>query len=142
MAKVLILEDDVAFGFQLKNDMQDAGYDVEMCHTASGGIEMLQHTQYDVLISDIIIWHDGQSVPDGGIKLISWVRGNPDTRTLPIVAMTGTHKYPGMETILTTVEQVGANASLEKPFHLDDLLSILDRLIVIDPAGLQNATPG
>lgn len=142
MAKVLILEDDVAFGFELKRNMQNAGHDVEICHTASDGIEMLRNSRYDVLVSDIIIQQDGQSVPDGGIKLVAWARSHFDTHTLPIIAMTGTHKFPGMENILTTTEQVGANTSLEKPFHLDDLLSIIDRLLVTKPTGRQNATPG
>lgn len=139
MAKLLVLEDDIAFGFRLKRELIDAEHEVELYSAASDAIEELCQTQYDLLITDIIIRQDNRSVPDGGIKLVAWVRRNANMRTIPIIAMTGTHKFPGMKSILSTIEQVGANASLEKPFHMDDLLAMIDRLLVANPSGLHNA---
>ena len=123
MARLLILEDDAVVGFQLKRDIEEAEHEVEICLNATGAIEELTYQPYDLLISDIIIREDRRFVPDGGIKLCGWVRRNPATRNLPIIAITRAHKSPGMQHILVTAEQVGANASLEKPFHLVDLLA-------------------
>ncbi|MEP1611309.1 MAG: response regulator [Roseobacter sp.] len=129
MAKVLILEDDVVFGFQLKTDLEKSKHVVDVCTTASAAIENLWLNNYDLLISDIIVKKKGHSIPDGGIRLIGWVRQNPETNALPIIAITGAHKLPGMLHVLTTAEQVGANVALEKPFNIADLLANVDHLV-------------
>lgn len=128
LAKLLIMEDDVVLGFQLKEAVEEAGHDVDVCTKASDAIELLWHTTYDILVSDMIVKENGKSVPDGGVKLIGWVRSNPKTRKLPIIAVTGTLKMPGMEHMLSAAEQVGANACLEKPFNIAELLDLVDRL--------------
>lgn len=129
MAKLLIMEDDLVFSFQLKRDLEGAGHQVELCSNASAAIEELKNAHYDLLISDIIVRENDHPVPDGGIRLVGWARNNFDPDALPIIAMTGAHKHPGMSYVLTTAETVGANASLQKPFHLDDMLVLVNRLI-------------
>lgn len=128
MAKLLMMEDDVVFSFRLKNMLKSAGHQVEVRSSATDAIEELLHESYDVLISDVIIREDGKPVPDGGIKLVSWVRNHEEMKTLPIIVITGSHKYQGMQHILTTARQIGANAGLEKPFDDDEILSLISRL--------------
>lgn len=134
MAKLLLMEDDVVLGFELKRNLEKAGHEVEVRGTASLAYEALLFHAYDVLITDVVVKENGRSVADGGIVLVGRVRANPKTRTMPIIAISGSHTAPGMEYVLTTIEQVGANVSLEKPFHLDDLLSHIRRLMDTRPS--------
>ncbi|MFK7765084.1 MAG: response regulator [Roseobacter sp.] len=131
MAKLLIMEDDVILGFRLTEKLEEAGHEVDVCKTASAGIELLWQTTYDVLVSDIIVRENGKSIPDGGFKLIGWARNNPKTCKIPIIAVTGTQKMPGMGHMLSTAEQIGANACLEKPFNVAELLDLVDRLMAL-----------
>ncbi len=129
MAKLLIMEDDQLLSFRLKEQLEQAGHEVDVCTTASAGIEHLWNEPCDVLISDIIVRENGKSIPDGGFKLLGWARNNPKTSKLPIIAVTGTQKLPGMAHMLSAAEQLGANACLEKPFNMAELLDLISRLV-------------
>jgi len=126
MARLLVMDDDAVFGFQLKQNLALAKHEVELCRTASLAIEELSSHTYDVLITDMIVRDEGHAVPDGGIKLIGWVRRTRAVRSLPIIAMTGVLKTFWMQDILKTAEQIGANTTLEKPFEIGALLKIID----------------
>jgi CheY-like chemotaxis protein len=125
MARILVMEDDHVFGYGLKRDLQKAGHEVEVRRSATLAIEELSAQPYDILVTDMIVRQNGQPVPDGGIKLIGWVRVTEHVRNLPIIAITGIATTFWMQDILKTAAQIGANASLQKPFPLIDLQKII-----------------
>lgn len=128
MVKVLLMEDDLALSFQLAKKLEDAGHDTHACASASAAQEELFRSNYDLLITDVIVKVDGRSVPDGGIGLISWVRRSKEHMAMPIIAMTGTFKYPGMQHILDMTRQMGADVGIEKPIDVAELLEKIDEL--------------
>ncbi len=128
MARILLMEDDLALSYQLSQNLKEAGHHVQTCSTASAAQEELWRAEFDLLITDVIVKVDGRSVPDGGIGLISWVRRTEKCRTIPIIAITGTAKFPGMEHILSTTRQVGADVGIEKPINVDHILEEIDFL--------------
>jgi CheY-like chemotaxis protein len=108
---------------------------VRCCRLSPASEALVCATQepFDLIITDIIVKMDGRFAPDGGISLIGHLRRMPlnsaTKRTVPILAVSGTFKNPGMETILTTAVQVGATAQMPKPLHKGALLSMLDRML-------------
>lgn len=128
MAKILLMDDDFALGVELARDLGKLGHDLLIRSNATDAKEELLRDRYDLLIADMIVKVDGHAVPDGGIALIAWVRRTERLRKMPIIGITGTYKYPGMEHILDTALQVGADASLTKPIVLEDLLTEIDLL--------------
>jgi DNA-binding response OmpR family regulator len=129
MAKLLVMEDDLVLGYELERKLVRAGHEVEVRRSASDAMVELLSTPYDLLITDVVVWEQGKPVPDGGITLMGRIRQTSEIKTLPVIAMTGAHVSPGMQDVLATMELVGANASLEKPFDIHDLLSHIERLI-------------
>ncbi len=133
MARLLLMEDDALQRAQIVEMLEQAGYDVVACHTASEALVRATQEPFDLIITDIIVKMDGRFAPDGGISLIGHLRRMPlnsaTKRTVPILAVSGTFKNPGMETILTTAVQVGATAQMPKPLHKGALLSMLDRML-------------
>ena len=133
MAALLILEDDAAFASLLKRSLTNAGHVVTLCESANSAMQHLSKSPCDIVISDLFI-HKGDALrPHGGFNLIARVRDCPETKMLPIIAMTGAHRLPGMQHILSTAKQFGANANLKKPFHMDELLTLIDRFTLRNP---------
>lgn len=132
MAKILLMDDDIEFSFDLAQDLRKAGHDVTTTADATAARQELGAEPYDLLITDIIVYADNRPVPDGGITLIDWARWNARTfswlKDMPILAISGTVKNPGMEYIFSTAKQMGANSGLPKPIVLSDLLAEIEKL--------------
>lgn len=128
MARILLMEDDLALSYQLSQSLEGAGHTVQTCSSTSTAQEELRAAEYDLLITDVIVKVDGQPVPDGGIGLISWVRRTKAHSNMPIIAITGTTRFPGMEHILSTARQIGADIGMEKPIDVAYLVEKIDLL--------------
>lgn len=133
MVRILLMEDDLALGYQLSQSLKVAGHSVQICSSASAAQEELADVEYDLLITDVIVKVDGQPVPDGGIGLISWVRRTEAYSNMPIIAITGTTRFPGMEHILSTARQIGADIGMEKPIDMNYLVEKIDLLVSSRP---------
>ncbi|MEJ6388791.1 response regulator [Gymnodinialimonas ulvae] len=134
MARLLVMEDDALQRAQMVEMLEEGGHDVVACYTASEALMRATQEPFDLIVTDIIVKLDGRATPDGGISLIGYLRRMPMTsatkRSVPILAVSGTFKNPGMETILTTAVQVGATAQMQKPVRAGELLSKIDILLV------------
>ncbi len=128
LARILLMEDDLTLSYQLSLNLKKAGHTVQTCSSASAAQEELMLADFDLLITDVIVKVSGQAVPDGGIGLISWVRRQEKHCKMPIIAITGTTKFPGMEHILSTARQIGADIGMEKPIDIEYLFEKIDFL--------------
>ncbi|MBW4708111.1 hypothetical protein KX928_09960 [Roseobacter sp. YSTF-M11] len=122
------MEDEFTVSYSLMADLRKAGHQVQAKASASQAIIELREVSYDVLITDIIVKEQGRAIPDGGIGLISWVRHHHGFSRMPIIAISGTTRYPGMETILSTAKNIGADIGFEKPVVLSEILKAIDCL--------------
>ncbi|MFK7868609.1 MAG: response regulator [Roseobacter sp.] len=132
MTSVLLMDDDIAFAFALTRTLRGHGYDVDTVDNASDAMEHIEAKDYAVLLTDIIIKIDGHFVPDGGLSLIHRLRARETEmsgqRPLPIIAMSGTTKYPGMQNILNIAQSLGASAIIEKPAAHQSYLDLIKDL--------------
>lgn len=132
MISILLMDDDVAFAYGLTQTLRDHGYDVDTVDNASDAMEHIEAKNYAVVLTDIIIKVDGHFVPDGGLSLIHRLRVRESERNtprpLPIIAMSGTTKYPGMKNILSIASSLGANATIAKPAAHQSYLDLIEEL--------------
>jgi DNA-binding response OmpR family regulator len=122
---ILLVDDDYALRNMLKRVLTGAGYDV---HAAGSGEEAaLVYAQYypDLVITDLIM-------PDGeGLQLMMRLRRLDEQAK--IIAMTGGGRG-GKRTYLFMARELGADYTIEKPFSIEEFLSIVRLAIKTEPA--------
>ncbi len=133
MAKILVMEDDALQRAQMVRVLEEQDHDVFAVPTASEALILASTEAFDLVITDIIVRIEGRTSPDGGISLIGRLRRvdlhNATPRTVPILAVTGTYKNPGMENILMTARHIGATEEMRKPIREEGLLAIVNLLL-------------
>jgi CheY-like chemotaxis protein len=114
--KILIVEDEVIIRKNFSHVLRAEGYDVEEARSGIEALDLLQHQQFDLVISD---WLMPQV---GGLEVATRVRArSPQT---PIILLTA---YPLSEA--DTAALPGLIEILLKPVDLDVLVSTVRRLV-------------
>jgi two-component system chemotaxis response regulator CheY len=123
-AAVLIVEDEPALQESLRRALQHAGFETEAAFDCRKAIERLAGPPLDVVCIDLCL-------PDqSGYELCEYIRRTPATADVPIVFM-GDGAFPEH---MVHAEMAGANAFLEKPFHVDALVRCIESLLDRAPA--------
>ena len=126
MQRVLIIEDDPAMSEYMCEILRRAGFEVSAAFNGVTGLEALRTSPPDVAILDIFM-----PEKDGLEVLIELRRTTPD---LNVVITSGKqHLLSGSS--LSLAEQLGANATLPKPFTPKELVSVVSRLAGLAPSG-------
>lgn len=95
------------------------GYAVTVASGGREGIELLDETAFDVVVTDLLM-DDAD-----GIEVITAVRRHqPMAR---IVAMSGGGEYMSADFLLRIAATIGADACLRKPFSEEALLAAVGR---------------
>ena len=117
MADILIIDDDRHMRRLLTRILTGAGHTVREAENGRDGIAEFQRRHAALVISDIVM-------PDvEGIETILALRR--EQADIPIIAISG-----GSDPLyLRAASGLGATASLEKPFHPDQLLALVDGLL-------------
>ncbi len=120
--RILIVEDDAAFGAMLKGWFERNGYTVVLCSTVSAAKQELNTNNYHLILSDL-------RLPDGdGIMLLQWVREqHPAT---PLMIMTS---YAEVQSAVAAIK-LGAEDYLEKPIVPSILKEKIEQALA-KPAG-------
>lgn len=122
MAKHVLLVDDEAADQQLirsafarigSDAVVGVAEDIESAKAALRGPQMPVITIVDLRLS-------GES----GLDLVTWMRGRPETRTVPVVMLSGSADH----TDIRSCYDAGANAYLTKPSTLDEVDDLVRRI--------------
>ncbi|MFN8242786.1 MAG: response regulator transcription factor [Ferruginibacter sp.] len=113
-AKVLLAEDDLSLGFVIKDNLQDAGYEVSHCPDGEAAWQQFQKKDFDICLLDI-------NMPArDGFSLTKKIRQQSDV--IPIIFLTAKSlqedKIKGFQT--------GADDYITKPFSMEELLMRMD----------------
>ena len=101
--KILILEDDVAFGAMLNGWLERNGYEVFLCSKVSAAKQELGKNKYNLILSDL-------RLPDGdGIMLLQWIKERKIAISLIIMT-----SYAEIGSAVAAIK-LGAEDYLEKP---------------------------
>ena len=111
MKRILIVEDDLAFGTMIKTWLGKKGFEVEKATSVGAAVKILQDTPaIDLILSDL-------RLPDhDGLTLLQWLRKH-QTET-PFIVMTS---YAEVQNAVLAMKS-GATDYIAKPFHPDILL--------------------
>jgi PAS domain S-box-containing protein len=117
--RIVLIEDNAELAEMLRQLLEISGHEVLVAGGGREGLRLVKRSQPDVVLCDL-------GLPDGvsGFDVARDLRADPETRTLPVVALTGygrsEDKQAGME--------AGFDAHLTKPVEADTLDRLLARL--------------
>lgn len=110
MYRVLIIEDDLAFGMIMQKWLSKKGFDVDKATSLNAATHLFDENNYDLILSDL-------RLPDGdGIDLLSKLRSNGSM--VPFIVMTS---YAEVQNAVLAMKS-GATDYIAKPFPPDLLL--------------------
>ncbi len=114
--KILIIEDDIAFGKMLQIYLTNKEFDVSLVTTGGEGVLLFSENSYDLIIVDL-------QLPDtSGLDILEIVKQkSPSTQ---VVLMTG---YADVSTAVNAMKK-GALEYISKPFRPEELLMILTNI--------------
>ena len=111
MAKILIVEDDLAFGTMIQTWLKKKGFEVEKATSVKAALHLLEEdNQRDLILSDL-------RLPDhDGLTLLQWLRKHDIS--IPFIVMTS---YAEVQNAVLAMKS-GATDYISKPFPPDMLL--------------------
>jgi DNA-binding response OmpR family regulator len=114
--RVLVIDDDDALREVISDSLESQGYEVTQAINGRKGVDFLDGTPVDLVITDIIM------PEQEGVETILEIRKRfPD---LKIIAMSGGTRFGTMD-YLEVAEKLGAADTLVKPFRQHQLLSVV-----------------
>lgn len=116
--RILIIDDEPAHTGILSELLADR-YDVLTANDGEAGLRLAQSHLPDLVLLDVRLPRQS------GLAVCSSLRGNEETRDIPIIVMTGHDNQEAR----TTAYRMGADDYLSKPFALDEVLARIESKI-------------
>jgi CheY-like chemotaxis protein len=113
---VLVVDDDEQLRYVLQETMTEDGYEVEAASNGREALAIMRRWRPDLIVLDLMM-----PVMDGLTFRQEQLRLGLAER-VPVIVLSAARE------MWSAAEQVGAAASVPKPFDLDDLLATVDRL--------------
>ena len=115
MIRILLAEDDEAMRTYLARALEQAGYAVDAVDRGTAALPLIEQTDYDLLLSDIVM-------PEmDGIELAQRCsETSPRTKVMFITGFAAVSLRPN--------HQLPQSKVLSKPFHLKDLVLEVERM--------------
>jgi CheY-like chemotaxis protein len=111
---ILLAEDDVRNIFALSSVLEPLGVKLEIARNGREALDRLKTLDPDLVLMDIMM-------PEmDGLTAMRHIRSTPETRDLPIIALTAKAMADDRERCL----QAGANDYIAKPIDVDKLVSL------------------
>lgn len=118
MAKILIVEDDLAFGTMIQAWLKKKGFEVEKATSVKAALDLLEEdNKRDLILSDL-------RLPDhDGLALLKWTQKH--NLSIPFIVMTS---YAEVQNAVLAMKS-GATDYIAKPFPPDMLLDKIQEAI-------------
>ena len=114
--RILLVDDDRVARVPLRDDIREAGYEVDEAGSAEEALDLLRRNPYDVVVTDLRM--PGMD----GIELLERIKAQrPDAEVIVITA------YGTVQTAVRAMK-LGAYEYLTKPFDNEELLLLLERI--------------
>ena len=117
--RILVVDDEEKLGRFVSMLLRRSGtYEVVTCNSVAEARALLESERWSLVITDIVMPHET------GLQLVQWLTDHyPD---LPCVVMTAhSNRIVDQQAV-----QLGAAEVIHKPFALDALQQLVDRVIV------------
>ncbi len=126
MARILVIDDDPNILRSVRKILEEEGHEVRDALAGEAALELLADASFDLIVGDI-------NMPGmDGIELLIRVHDEyPGTR---LMAMSGGGRI-AKEDLLRDASMLGAMATLEKPFTVEQLVDIVTSTLEADRPG-------
>jgi DNA-binding response OmpR family regulator len=118
--RIILADDFIELAEVMGCALTDAGYTVTIVHDGNRAVERLQAEPPDLAVLDIDM--PGTS----GLEVCRFVKSREELRDLPVILYTGRY---GLDDRVRA-QELGANAFLQKPFALAELLSQVRAVLI------------
>ena len=116
MTKILLIEDEPFFARMTAAMLAPA--DVHVARNGAEGLRMIQGQTFDMVVTDLLM-------PEkDGIETILELRKR--NATLPVLAISGGGSIGHRGDLLRMAQELGATATLSKPFTREELLAAVN----------------
>ena len=112
MARILVVDDEPDLRFILRRFFERAGHEVVEAGHGQAALDLVVVSRPDLVVTDMMM------PVMGGVELITRLRGDPLTATIPIMAVSGDSDLAGE-----------ADAVLAKPFARQVLIARAEELL-------------
>lgn len=120
MARILVVDDEELVRLTLRQMLEAGGHEVVEAANGREGVEREAEQAVDLVVTDIIMPEQ-----EGIETIVQLRRKNPK---LKIVAISGGGRMKNMD-FLKIAANVGADATLTKPFSTQELTEVIDRCL-------------
>jgi two-component system chemotaxis response regulator CheY len=117
---VLLIEDDCDLLRLMGRAFERDGWRVRTAEDGRGGMKVFEADPPALVVTDIIM-----PTREGIETIIAMKRSRPD---VPIVAISGGGRLGGVD-FLKLADRLGADATLAKPFRLEELVTLARRCL-------------
>jgi two-component system CheB/CheR fusion protein len=118
MTRVLIVEDSADVLYILKTELEWLGFTVDLARDGENALQIAEQNPPDVIVSDV------QMPGVDGIQFVKRLRDNPDLKSTPAIALTGSASAQTVDEALAA----GFTIHLTKPVEINDLVQAIERL--------------
>jgi len=127
MAKILIVEDDVAFCQMLETFLKKKGFEVSVSHTGNDALSKIKNEEFKIILTDV-------RLPDkDGNEILKNVKENHSASK--VILMTG---YAEVNLAVNAIK-MGAFDYISKPVNPEQLLQIIEKALNIDELIQENS---
>jgi two-component system cell cycle response regulator DivK len=125
VAKTVLIVEDNELNMKLFHDLLEShGYDTVGTHNGIDALELARTHRPDLILMDI-------HLPDvSGLEVTKWIKGDPELRRIPIVAVTAFAMNGDEERI----RQGGCEAYLSKPISIAKFMETVRRFLSVAEA--------
>lgn len=124
MARILLVDDNLALRAVLQRTLGAAGHDVMTAGNGAEAMRVLEAEPMDLVVTDLVM-------PDAeGLQLLRDLRSIPSPP--PAIAMSGGGRGTA-DDYLALARRFGARETLQKPFLPSDLLAAVGRVLGPSP---------
>jgi CheY-like chemotaxis protein len=121
MARILVVDDVPEIRLQLSMLLSMNGHQVDQAENGEIAKQAMKSSTYDIVITDVFM-----PKVDGFALLQNILKSSPSTKTIAISG--GAHGLtPDLP--MRSMDAIGADATLSKPFENDDLMSVVNSLL-------------
>jgi CheY-like chemotaxis protein len=118
MSRILVGDDNEQMRRLIVELLEADGYEVSEASDTGEVLEQVSQARPDLLVLDV------QMPGGGGIAALREIRRDPANKGMPVLLLSGS-----VDLEVNLASQVGADAQLPKPFHIDEFREAVGSLL-------------
>ena len=121
---IMVVDDNADIVAVIKTILEDKGYALQFAYSGQEAFNLLGEQKPDLILLDILM------PKVNGLEVLTLLKENPDTRSIPVILLTSKVEY---KDVLEGYKK-GAAYYITKPFTKNQLLNDIDSILSRDQA--------